>query len=479
MEEIDLAAIKKRSIQGVFALVSRTFVVQLIALLLTIFLDPSIYGVFFVVSAAIPFLQYFSDIGLAAALVQKKEPITEDDLKTTFTIQQTLVITVVIISLLLSGKVSEIYNLEGAGVHLFQALVIAFFISSLKTIPSVILERNLNFKKLVFPQIVETLVFNFTVLVLVIKGLGVTAFTYAVLARGISGLITIYIIAPWRIKLGFNKGSAKRLLSFGIPFQANSILALLKDDLFIIYLGRVLPLSQVGYIGFAQKWAFTSLRLVMDNIIRITFPSFSRLSHDKDNLSKGIEKAIFASSFFVFPSIVGLIILSPYLIQVIPKYGKWEPALLSLSFFAINAALSSISTPLTNALNAIGKIKITLYLMVFWTTATWLITPTFIYLFGFNGVSMASALISLSVVAVVVVVKKYIDFNIFQAISYPALSATFMGLFLYFLSPLLVKNFILFLLMIIFGAAIYFMSIFAFSKKQLLADIRFIRQNLK
>src|SRR5665811_1903695 len=86
----------------------------------------------------------------------------------------------------------------------------------------------------------------------------------------------MYIIAPWKIGFGFSRPVASRLLNFGVPFQLNSILALLKDDLLIVYLGKVLPLAQVGYIGFAQKWAFTPLRLIMDNIIRITFPSFSR-----------------------------------------------------------------------------------------------------------------------------------------------------------------------------------------------------------
>ena len=121
-------------------------------------------------------------------------------------------------------------------------------------------------------------------------------------------------------------------MSFGIPFQLNSFLALIKDDLFIAYLGKVLPIAQVGYIGFAQKWAFAPLRLIMDNVIRITFPSFSRLQDEKEVLTKAIEKSIFAASFLIFPSLVGLVILSPYFVHLIPKYLKWEPALMSLFF---------------------------------------------------------------------------------------------------------------------------------------------------
>lgn len=483
MEEIDIAVITKRSIQGVFALVSRTFFIQIISFtvnfLLTVFLSPEIFGIFFVVSAVITFLSYFSDVGLAAALIQKKEAVTDEELKTTFTIQQTLVLSVSIVALLLSDAIGKFYNLESAGVLLFQALIVAFFLSSLKTIPSILLERNLHFQKLVIPQIIETLVFNVTVLILAIKGFGITSFTFAVLARGITGLIAMYLIQPWRIGFGFSKGSANRLLSFGLPFQANSFLALIKDDLLIVFLGKVLPLTFVGYIGFAQKWAFMPLRLIMDNVIRITFPSFSRLQHDARALNAAIEKSIFAVSFFIFPSLAALIILSGYFVQLIPKYGKWEPALISLSFFALNAALSSVSTPLTNALNAIGKIKTTLTLMIFWTAATWLLTPLFILFFGFNGVSIASFIIAISVVLVVSIVKKYVEFDIFKAVGSPFIATLFMTFFLYFLSPIIIKDFLTMALMIAAGGSIYIGTMFLLAKKQILADIKLIKQNLQ
>lgn len=483
MEEIEIENVTKRSIRGVIALAYRTFTIQVIGLianfLLTVFLSPSIFGIFFVVSAAIAFLSYFSDIGLAAALIQKKEAITDEELRTTFTIQQILVVSVVVIAFFLSGFVKSFYRLDDQGILLFQALVVSFFLSSLKTVPSIILERNLRFEKLVIPQIVENLFFYIIAVVLAAKGFGVASFTFAVLARGISGVITIYIINPWKMRFGFQKIVAKRLLSFGLPFQTNSVLALIKDDLLIVYLGRVLPLAQVGYIGFAQKWAFMPLRLIMDNVIRVTFPSFSRLQNDKEVLTKAIEKSIFAACFLIFPSLVGLVVLAPYFIHLVPNYIKWEPALLSLTFFSLNAALSSVSTPLTNALNAIGKIKITLYLMIFWTVSTWIITPLAIIMYGFSGVSYASAFIALSVVFVVIISKRFIKFAVFRILINPFLAAVFMGGVIYLISPLVVKNIPMLIFMIVFAAVIYFSAMLALAKNEILSDIRFVRENLK
>lgn len=479
MEELDIASVVKRSIHGVFALVSRTLFIQIIGFvvnfLLTIYLSPSIFGVYFVVTAVIAFLVYFSDIGLAAALIQKKESLTRDDLRTTFTIQQVLVILVCVLALAVSPILAKFYKLDGDGFALLIALVVAFFLSSLKTIPSILLERDLRFEKLVIPEVVETLAFNFVALFCAVKGLGVTSFTYAVLARGIAGLIAIYIVSPWRISFGFSMPTAKRLLSFGIPFQANSFLALIKDDLLIAYAGKVLPLAQVGYIGFAQKWAYAPLQIISDNVIRIAFPSYARLQHDAKHLGKAIEKTLFALTFFITPSLVGLALLAPMFIAIIPKYQKWEPALLSLAFFAFNAALSSVSTPLTNVLNAVGKIKITLYLMIFWTVLSWVITPLAMVVYGFNGFALSSAVISLTVVIVVWIAKKHIAFSIKQVFA-PFAASGVMGVFLYFASTFFEKSLITIVLLIISGSIVYFTTCFILARSALMQDIVLIRK---
>ena len=300
MVTIDVEQLKRKSIVGVVALTTRTFILQVIAFsatfLLTLFLTPEIFGIFYVVSAIISFLTYFSDIGLAAALVQKKEDVSREDLATTFAIQQALVLLLVVGSLLFSSQIAGFYKLNSAGLWLFRALSISFFLSSLKTIPSVLLERKLAFDKLVVPQVLETLGFYGVAVMLAWRGFGIESFTWAVLVRGVVGLVAIYVVEPWVPSWQFSMASARHLMRFGIPFQLNSFLALLKDDLLTVYLGKVLPFSQVGYIGWAKKWAEVPLRLIMDSVIRVTFPAFSRMQHDKELLVKALEKTVYGLS---------------------------------------------------------------------------------------------------------------------------------------------------------------------------------------
>ena len=59
-EALTTTEIKTRSVSGVLALISRTFIVQVISfvatLLLTLYLDPQTYGIFYLVSSVVNFL---------------------------------------------------------------------------------------------------------------------------------------------------------------------------------------------------------------------------------------------------------------------------------------------------------------------------------------------------------------------------------------------------------------------------------------
>jgi O-antigen/teichoic acid export membrane protein len=445
---------------------------------LTIYLEPSMFGIFFVVSTINIFLSYFQDIGLAALIVQKKEAPTVEELRTTFTIQQILVFSIVIIAFILSPLFVHIFHLTREGLYVLYAYLISFILSSLKTIPTVLLERKLDFHKLVAPQIAEGLVYSLALIIFSVWGLGVNTFTIAILLRSIVGLPIIYYIQPWPIGFAFKKDLIKQLLSFGSPFQANSILALLKDDLLNLYIASVLPLTQVGYIGFGQKWAAMPLRLVMDNVIKVTFPSYSRMQHDKAALRTLVEKSLFLIAFFIFPVVAGIIIFSPYLVELLPRYDKWEPALTALLFFSLNTLFASITVPLTNLLNAIGLVKITLKYMIFWTVFSWVLTVLFIKLFGFNGVAAASFIVAASVMVVLPQVKKHVDFSFYRSIWKQFLASVLMIIVVLAWSHWITSLLKLGIIMIV-AAIVYVGVLFIISKKELMRIFRFVFVTLR
>lgn len=482
MDDSQLHTIATKSVKGVFALVSRSFLIQILGIvtsfILTIFLDPASFGIFFIVSAIIVFFNYFQDIGLAASLIQKKEEPTVKELRTVFAIQQLLVLMLIVPSLIFSYQISSFYNLNSQGHILLVALLISFFITSLRTIPTVIMERKLDYSKLVIPQILENIFYNTALIVCAVLGFGVMSFTIAVVLRAVVGLVATYIIQPWPIGLSLDIKSVKKLISFGIPFQTNSILALFKDDFLTIFLGKILPIAQVGYIGFAQRLSYLPLRLIMDNVIKITFPSFSRLQNDKNALKIGIEKSLFVISLAIFPVAVGIINFSPFLIEFIPRYQKWEPALLSVVFFSLGTVLSSISTPLTNFLNAIGKVKITLYFMLAWTALTWSLTLFFVSRLGYNGVAIASFLVSLSSIGVFIVSRRYVSFSIIKPTYKQFFAAVVMFGFI-FSTKFLITSFIAMLIAGVLSLVVYALVLMLIARKELIKTLLFIVRAIK
>lgn len=474
--ELTLELVKSRAVSGILTLTGRTFILQIIALiatfLLTIFLDPSEYGVFFIVTAVVNFFAYFSDIGLAAALVQKKESLKKEDLETTFVVQQTLVLTLAVLVFLLSPIIGRWYHLSSQGVYLLWALGFSLILSSLKTIPSVILERRLDFGKLIIPQIVETLVFNIVVVVMAAKSFGVTSFTVAVLARGVVGLVVIYLIQPWRPGFSFSRSSFSRLMRFGLPYQANSFLAVIKDDGLTAFLGGILGASGMGFLGWAQKWAYAPLRFFMDQVIKVTFPAYSRMQENKEELSRAVTRSIFFVCLFVFPSLVFLVSLAPILTEIVPRYQKWQPALIALTLISLNTAWAAVTTPLTNLLNAIGKITITLRLMIMWTTLSWLIIPLLAISQGVNGASLGFSIVGASSIVAILVSKKYIDISLVESVFKPLASSVVVLIFLLLVKDKMVPSYPWFFALLFAGGIIYSVSTYIIVGPKILADVK-------
>ena len=428
--EISLDVVKQRAIKGVAVLTGRTFLLSVLSLIatgfLTVFLSPEEFGIFWIVSAIINFLAYFSDVGLAAALIQKKDKVGTSELRTTFTIQQILVLLILTILFSVAPFLQNYYGLSKDGLILLYALGASLLMSSLKTIPSILLERELDFPRLVIPQVLENLFYNIFAVYFAWRGFGITSFTYAVLARGIIGLITMYILKPWIPGIAFSKKHLRKLLSFGVPYQANTLLATIKDDGMTAFLGGILGAGGIGLLGWAQKWAQYPLRLFMDHVLKVTFPAFSRMQDEKNLLSVSVTRSIFFVSFLVFPAVAGMIILAPILVEIIPRYEKWRPALLPLTLISMNTFFAASTTQLTNLLNAIGKIKTTFKLMIMWTALTWILVPYMSIKYGVNGAAGGYALVGFSSVIAIYIARKSVKFLIYDSIVRPLVGTTVM-----------------------------------------------------
>lgn len=478
--EIALENVKRRAVKGVAVLTGRTFLLNALALVavgyLGSYLSQSEFGIFFVVSAVVNFLAYFSDVGLAAALIQRKGKITNTDLKTTFTIQQALVLTLIVGLMLLAPTIRNYYDLSNEGIYLLYALGASLFMSSLKTIPSVLLERELDFSRLVMPQVLENVVYHVSAVYFAWQGYGLMTFTYAVLLRGIVGLVSMYILKPWMPGIAFSKKSLKELLKFGLPYQANTFLATIKDDGLTAYLGGILGVANMGILGWAQKWAKTPLRLFMDNVLKVTFPAFSRMQDDKEHLERSVTRSILFVCALTFPTLVGFLLLAPILADIIPRYEKWKPALIPLYIIGIDTMFAAATTQLTNLLNAIGKINITFKLMIMWTVLAWIFIPFLAIRYGVVGAAVGYALVSSSSVIPMYIVRRHVRFSITDGILKPLTATLAMGSIILFARQYFAANLVSVIFLTALGGIVYIAASYLLFGPKIIEDAKRLKK---
>lgn len=477
-EELNIEDIKKRSVRGGIILTARRGLLKSISLASFIalgwFLSQDQFGVFAIANFIVTFFAYFSDVGLAAAIVQKKEKLTTLDLRTTFTIQQILVFSLTALLVITAPFIVEtLYKnkLDPAYISLIQVLGLSLILASLKSLPSAILERRLQFDKLVIPEVVETILYNGIAVVLAWLGYGVWSFIWAMLVRGIVGTVLMYILCPWPIGFAFDKKVAKKLFSFGVPFQLNSFIALIKDNVVPTFVAGYLGTSAVGNINWAQKYAFLPLEILND-IIRVTFPAYSRLQHDKALLSKSLEKSLFLIALVLYPMLAGVMALMPWITQYILN-PKWMSALPVFYLLCVSTMWASISTTFTNTLFAIGQSKIVLRYMIIWTILTWTLIPLCVYLYNdIIGVGIAQAIIACTSIGVIIETKRFVDVKIINTISRQFIFSAIMGMVVYFYATMFVVNLWMLFTAILLGGIVYTSLLLLFMKDRTYSELQ-------
>lgn len=471
----EVSEIKKRAMTGAVSYFLRTLFLQGIGfvsiIVLSKYFSPTDFGIYGIVVQIIGILIFFSDVGLAATLIQKKEEPSTKDYRTAFTVQLILSAIIVFLTLIIGQLPLVVDRIGSSGLLVLYALGISFPLATLKTIPSVILERRLDFSKLVIPQIFEQIVFHGVLIALAISGMGVEAYAYAILLRSVIGVLVMWYLQSWQIGLYFNWQIFKKQLDFGAKFQINDLLARIKDQLFYLVLGFFLPTNQFGYIQWAKSWSMYPYNLTVQNVMAITFPSFSRLQDHPKVLARAIEKSLFFITLAIFPIITGMSLFIIPLVSVLPDFAKWLPATTSLIFFSLSIAWSAISTPLTNTLNALGKINLTLKLMLLWTSLTWLITPIAVMIYGFNGVAISALIISFTSYLSVYYVQKFIPFAFLENVWRQVLACIAMSAVALIGFTLWQENLISLLIGMAVSGLTYFTFMMIFGKNKLFAEL--------
>ncbi len=474
MTELNLGNLRSRAFKGVFTLTFRRLILKIIDTIGLIFLARALeadsFGVFGIISFVVfTFLSFFSDIGFGAALIQKKDKLTTKDTRTTFTIQQALVTALMLIAWVLSPRISGWYNLGEQGIWLIRVLSVSLFVTSFKTIPSILLERQLKFETLIIPEILETITYNLIAVYMALNGYGVWSLVIAILVRTIIGAIALNLIRPWRIGWAFSKSSARSLLHFGVPYQLNSVLALIKDNVAPTLIAFWYGPAAVAFVNLAQNIASRPMEII--NIVsRVTFPAYSRIQGDLPRIKRWIEKSVSFMAYLYMPAITGLIIVAPEILQYLyaDKTDKWLPALPTLLLFLSGAFPIIVTTTYTNALYALGRPKIVLAFMSIYTVLTWGLGAPLIYKYGYVGIAIAGLIITyITLPFVVWALNRVVKVETWNMVKKPLLASFVMGVITAYINQVLTHSLLTLIFTCLVGVVTYILAIIAIDGNRL------------
>jgi PST family polysaccharide transporter len=387
----DFQDLKKKSLAGMGALFVRQVLVKVIFfvgnIVLARILAPQVFGVYAIVSFVVQFFSTFGDVGIGAALIQKKGELSREELATTFWLQQALVWLVVAIAVVVAPLALKVYpTLPPAGVWLIRAMAVSFLLSSLKTIPAILMERSIDFKRIAWVDITENLAFQAVAISCALMGLEVWSFILAAIVRAFVGAVVIYALSPWRPSLLCRLDSVRGLVRFGLPYQSNQILSFIKDAVTPLFVGAYAGAAAVGYVNWARNVAFAPL-MVSESFGRVAFPAFSRLQDNRELLARTVERSIRMMTLVMLPVTAIMVALGPDITRVVFT-DKWLPGIGAFYLFCTSPAGIGIFLPLYSAILSTGRTRVLLAMTVGLIVFEWGLGVPFVIKYGFIGIAM-------------------------------------------------------------------------------------------
>ncbi|MBT9317280.1 lipopolysaccharide biosynthesis protein [Leptothoe spongobia] len=313
---------------------------SLIFLLLARLLGPEAFGLTALASLYMAFLSVFIGQGLTQALVQR-ENLEPEHLDTAFWMNFSVAVILTTISIFAADTIASIFQ-EPQLTPIIQFLSLNFLLEGLRGVQFSILSRNLAFKELAMRSLLATLTGGIVGLSMAFLGFGVWSLVAQQLSNHFVNVLVLWQVSDWRPSFHFSKRHFLELLPFSLNVLGFNILKFFnqRSDDFLI--GMFLGPVQLGYYTVAYRL----LRILVDILTNVTssvaMPTFSRLQKDRKRVLKAFYRVTQVTSFFSFPTFVGVGVLAPNLVPVL--FGeKWISSIPVMQALILVGLLQSVS----------------------------------------------------------------------------------------------------------------------------------------
>jgi O-antigen/teichoic acid export membrane protein len=329
-------------------------IINLISLLvLARLLNPSSFGLVAIALLFINSLSLLSNFGFRSALIQKQDRI-ETAANAVFFITPLINILLYIVAFSFSGMVGNFFNNDQVPL-IIKILSLSMILQSFAVVQSSLLEKKLDYKKLMIPETFASLAYLLVTVVLAILGFGVWSLVIGQLARnGTSGFL-LWRVSQWRpSNFKINWEVTKQLSNYGKHIVLLGIISFIIKNLDNAVIAKYLTPTDLGYYTMAYTLGNLLPLFIKNTLSRVVFPLYSSLNQ---------ELVSFKEKFLLInrTNMIFCVWVTILLIAVFPKVilyclgQKWSSILPMIQVLAIFGFQRSIGSVISAALNALGK----------------------------------------------------------------------------------------------------------------------------
>lgn len=479
----------KKAVHGMAWVTLSTIIIRILEFLTKIILArllaPADFGLLAIGLLAINTMGLFRNLGFGAALIYKKDDSNHTAANTAFFLLP-IVATILFVLAYLSAPYVAVFFNNAAVEPIIRILSLTFIISSFGTVPSLMLEKELEFKKKVLPDTVPIVGYACVAIVLALGGYGVWSLVYGQIVSAVLSAVLIWLVSDWRPMFSFDKEVAKELFGYGKHILGASFIIFLITNIDDAIVGRMLGMEALGFYTIAYSISNLPATQITHLVGRVMFPTYSKLQDDRDALRRAYLKTLKYVSMLSVPTAFGILVIAPDFVNVVLG-EKWMPAVPALQVLCFFGLSRSIAATTGSIFQATGKPEILLKTSFIQLIAMVVLTYPLVITYGIVGVSIAVTIpIVAQTIVQVYIVHRLIQMN-FKDIYVPmfpiCLSSVIMTICLCLLkNP--VYNFLniypvgALVLSILIGIAIY-TTILYILNKDLIRDIKeFIIMNI-
>ncbi len=312
----------------------------MIMVVLARILAPEDFGLIMMTAVFTNFAELLSDLGFAGALIQRQE-LEERHLSSIFWLNIAIGFALTVLFALLAPLVAWFYN-EPLLVPLTIAIAFNFVISSFNDVQTVLLRRDLAFRRQAIISNTAMVFGGVMGIMLALTGFGVWSLVLKNLIQHLIEVVVMWFTTRWRPKLLFDRSAVRELMGFSVNLTGFQALAYWSRNLDGLLIGRFIDSVNLGLYNRAYSTMALPITQLKRTISVVMFPTLARIQDDHPRVKKIALRTHRLIGLVTIPMLIGLaLVAEPFMLAV---YGqKWAGAIPVLQILC----LAGLPQPLT------------------------------------------------------------------------------------------------------------------------------------